>query len=342
MPCHVLTRKPIIGLMFSPHTYSLLVLSVVLPAHNEADSLPEMLRRIHAVLALEGISYEIIVIDDGSTDATWSVAQQLRERDPSLRLVRLSRNFGKEAAMNCGLEVASGAAVVTLDCDLQHPPETIPAMLAAWRNGGEIIMTLRQGREHDHPLRRALTRGYYYFMSRMSEIDIPVGLGDFNLFDRRVVQAILRLPERNRYMKGVVSWVGFRRVMVPMTVAPRQHGNSQFSLLRLFRFALLGITAFSNVPLKIWSALGGVISLFALCYGVLLTVNTLLFGIDTPGYASLMVTLLFLGGVQLISLGVIGEYLGRVFTEVKARPLYIVAAREGFAEDNTGVDGSYG
>lgn len=305
-------------------------ISLVLPAHNEAANLPEMLRRIHGVLAGEGVDYDIIAVDDGSTDQTYAVLQQLRRHDSRLRLVRLSRNFGKEAALSCGLAAAGGRAVITMDCDLQHPPETLPAMIAAWRQGGEIVMALRQGREHDHPLRRMLTRGYYYFMSKMSEIDIPVGLGDFNLYDRKVVRAIAQLPERNRYMKGVVSWVGFRRMTVPVRIAPRLHGRSQFPLLNLVRFAMVGITAFSNVPLKVWSALGVIVSLVALVYGGFLTVSTLLFGIDVPGYASLMVAVLFMGGVQLISLGVIGEYLGRVFNEVKARPLYIEAAREGF------------
>lgn len=308
-------------------------LSLVLPAHDEALNLPEMLARIHAVLAPLAVSHEIIVVDDGSTDATWQVLQQERAARANLRLIRLSRNFGKEAALNCGLAAAAGRAVATMDCDLQHPPETLPAMLAAWRQGGEIVMTLRQGREHDHPLRRALTKAYYFFMSRLSEIDIPVGLGDFNLYDRKVVTAILQLPERNRYMKGVVSWVGYRRVTVPVTIAPRAHGQSQFPLLRLIGFAILGITAFSNMPLKVWSALGAVFSLVALAYGAFLIFDTMAHGIDVPGYASLMVAVLFLGGIQLISLGVIGEYLGRVFNEVKARPLYLVAAREGFPDE---------
>ncbi|MBP7252454.1 MAG: glycosyltransferase family 2 protein [Alphaproteobacteria bacterium] len=308
-------------------------LSLVLPAHNEALNLPEMLLRIHAVLGPLACSYEIIVVDDGSTDATWAVLQQQRTTMPNLRLIRLSRNFGKEAALNCGLAGATGAAVVTMDCDMQHPPETLPAMRAAWLQGGEIVMTLRQGREFDHPLRRALTKVYYFFMSRLSEIDIPVGLGDFNLYDRKVVTAILQLPERNRYMKGVVSWVGYKRVTVPVSIAPRAHGQSQFPLLRLIGFAILGITAFSNMPLKIWSALGAVFSLVALGYGGFLIFDTIAHGVDVPGYASLMVAVLFLGGIQLISLGVIGEYLGRVFNEVKARPLYLIAAREGFYDE---------
>jgi len=308
-------------------------LSLVLPARNEAANLPEMLRRIHAVLATEPLTYEIIVVDDGSTDMTYALLQGLRQGYPCLRLIRLSRNFGKEAALSCGLAAAIGDVVITSDCDLQHPPETIPAMLHAWRQGGEIVMALRQGREYDHAIRRALTRAYYYFMSRLSEIDIPVGLGDFNLYDRRVVQAILQLPERNRYMKGVVSWVGFRRITVPVQIAPRLHGRSKFPFFSLLRFALVGITAFSNVPLKIWSGFGVVFSLIALIYGAFLTVDTLLYGIDVPGYASLMVAVLFLGGIQLISLGVMGEYIGRVFNEVKARPLYIEATREGFGDD---------
>jgi polyisoprenyl-phosphate glycosyltransferase len=308
-------------------------LSIVLPAHNEADNLPEIMPRIHAAMAGTAADYEIILVDDGSTDATWERAQHLRLSNSNLRLIRLSRNFGKEAALSAGLRAARGAAVVTLDCDLQHPPETIPQMLEAWRQGGEIIMALRQGRENDHPLRRFSTKIYYRIMSRLSEIDVPVGLGDFNLYDRRVVEAILRLPERNLYMKGVVSWVGFRRITLPMVVAPRRQGQSDFPLSRLLRLAMIGITAFSNLPLRIWSALGVLISLIALLYAILIVAQTLLYGIEVPGFATITVAVLFLGGIQLISLGVIGDYLGRVFSEVKARPLYLEAERQGFDED---------
>lgn len=308
-------------------------ISIVLPARNEAENLTEILRRLHIVLAGDGADYEIIVVDDGSTDATAATLRHLRRSDGKLRFIRLARNFGKEAALSCGLAVARGRAVATLDCDLQHPPEMLSAMLAAWRDGAEIVMGLRQDRSGDGTLRRFLTRGYYYLMSHLSEINIPVGLGDYNLYDRKVVDALLRLPERNRYMKGLVSWIGFKRAFVPIQIAPRQDGQSRFSLGQLMRFALVALTSFSNVPLKIWSSMGVLLSLFALGYGVYLTLWTLLFGIDVPGYASLMVAVLFLGGIQLISLGVIGEYLGRVFTEVKARPLYLEAGREGFEDD---------
>ncbi|MGB4102071.1 MAG: glycosyltransferase family 2 protein [Alphaproteobacteria bacterium] len=313
-------------------------ISIVLPARNEAANLTEMLRRLHQVLANETAAYEIIVVDDGSTDATVATVRRLRQDDARLRLIRLARNFGKEAALSCGLAAARGRVVATLDCDLQHPPEMLPVMLTAWREGAEIVMGLRQDRTGDGKLRRFLTRGYYYLMSRLSEIDIPVGLGDYNLYDRKVVDALLRLPERNRYMKGLVSWVGYKRAFVPVPIAPRQDGHSRFSLTQLMRFALVALTSFSNVPLKIWSGLGVVLSLVALGYGVYLTLWTIWFGIDVPGYASLMVAVLFLGGIQLISLGVIGEYLGRVFTEVKARPLYLEAEREGFDDDRVAAD----
>lgn len=306
-------------------------ISIVLPARNEADSITEVLRRLHAVLT--GQSYEIIVVDDGSIDATLEVLRRLRHDDQSLRFIRLARNFGKEAALSCGLAAARGQAVATLDCDLQHPPECLPAMLEAWRGGAEIVMGLRQNRSIDGRWRRFLTCGYYWLMSRLSEVEIPPGLGDYNLYDRKAVTALLQLPERNRYMKGLVSWVGFRRAFVPIVAAPRRSGISRFSILQLMRFALVALTSFSNVPLKIWSGLGVLLSLIALGYGVFLTVSTLLLGIDVPGYASLMVAVLLLGGVQLISLGVLGEYLGRVFTEVKARPLYLEAGREGFDDD---------
>lgn len=306
-------------------------ISIVVPARNEAANLPELLRRLHIVLSEVTARYEIIIVDDGSTDATVATLRALRQSDLNLRFIRLARNFGKEAALSCGLAATRGQAVATLDCDLQHPPELLIDMLAAWRGGAEIVMGLRQDRSADGGLRRFLTRGYYYLMSHMSEIDIPVGLGDYNLYDRKVVDALLRLPERNRYMKGLVSWVGFKRAFVPVQIAPRAHGQqSRFSLMQLMRFALVALTSFSNVPLKIWSGLGVLLSVFALGYGIYLTLWTILFGIDVPGYASLMVAVLFLGGIQLISLGVIGEYLGRVFTEVKERPLYLEAGREGF------------
>lgn len=312
------------------------LVSIILPARNEADNLAEILRRLHAALAGEAANYEIIVVDDGSTDTTVATLRTLRQSDVNLRFIRLARNFGKEAALSCGLAAARGRAVATLDCDLQHPPELLTNMLAAWRGGAEIVMGLRRNRSGDGKLRRFLTKGYYYLMSRLSEVAIPVGLGDYNLYDRKVVDALLRLPERNRYMKGLVSWVGFKRAFVPVHTATRQNGQSRFSLVQLMRFALVALTSFSNVPLKIWSGLGVLLSLFALGYGLYLTLWTLLFGIDVPGYASLMVAVLFLGGIQLISLGVIGEYLGRVFTEVKARPLYLEAGREGF-DDGTAV-----
>lgn len=308
-------------------------LSIILPARNEAAHLAEMVRLLHMVLAGEPENYEIIIVDDGSTDATYELLRRLRQNDASLRLIRLARNFGKEAALSCGLAAARGNAAVTMDCDLQHPPEILPAMLNAWRGGAEIVRALRQNRNTDGRLRRVLTRIYYMMMSRLSEIEIPPGACDYNLYDRKVIDALRRLPERNRYMKGLVSWVGFQCVFVPMVMEARRHGKSRFSFRQLLRFALVGLTAFSNAPLKIWSALGVLLSLIALGYGGYLTVRTWLFGIDVPGYASLMAAVLLLGGVQLISLGVIGEYLGRVFTEVKARPLYLEAAREGFDDD---------
>ncbi|MEJ0062956.1 MAG: glycosyltransferase family 2 protein [Alphaproteobacteria bacterium] len=276
------------------------LLSIVLPAHNESATLPELMRRIHAALAgLDG-DYEIIVVDDGSTDATHSTLRELRQSDPRLRLIRLARNFGKEAALSCGLHTARGQAVVTMDSDLQHPPEMLPDLIAAWRKGAAIVMTVRRNRQIDNKLRRVFTKIYYRLMSWLSEVKIPTGLGDFNLYDRQVVEALKQqIPERNRYMKGIVSWVGFNRALVPLHAEPRRHGKSTFSFVLLLRLALVALTSFSNFPLKIWSMLGVAISLIALGYGGYLTVRTMVSGIDLPGYPSLIVAILFLAASSL-------------------------------------------
>lgn len=305
-------------------------LSLILPFHNEADGVHELLSRLQPVLSRLQLSYEIICIDDGSTDGTYAALSHARELDHRLKLVRMARNFGKEAALTCGLRLAEGAAAITMDSDLQHPPEVLPDLVQKWEQGFDMVFAVRRNRDTDGALRRFFSRAFYYVFRIIADIQIPEGAGDFCLLDRKVIDAVNSLPERNRFMKGLVSWVGYRQSTVPFEVAPRHGGSTHWNFFRLMRFAFDGISSFSTLPLRIWTWGGAAVSLFALAYGVYLTLRTMLFGIDVPGYASLMVGMLFLGGVQLLSLGMIGEYLARVFTEVKARPIYLVADQVGF------------
>jgi glycosyltransferase involved in cell wall biosynthesis len=305
-------------------------LSVVVPLFNESGSLAPLFARLEPVLT--GLKAdgrvresEIVFVDDGSRDATFAEVAALNALDPSVKGVRFARNFGKEAAMAAGLRAANGEAVVLMDGDLQHPPELIPELLAAWRGGAMMATAARRSRATDPALRRWLSKSFYRVFASISEVSLTEGAGDFRVFDRRVVDAINQLPERTRFMKGITSWVGFKQVTVDFEPEERAVGSSSFNLVRLFKYALDGLSAFSTLPLRIWSIIGLVISVISVLYGAYLTLRTVLYGIDVPGYASIMVATLFLSGIQLISLGVIGEYLGRVFTEVKDRPLYLVA-----------------
>ena len=309
------------------------LLSVVIPCFNEADGLEKLLAALTPVL--EGLTprHEIILVDDGSRDDTFAVARQLSMTDPRVKALRFARNFGKEAGIAAGLEHTRGDAVVLMDADLQHPPATIPEMLQRWRDGIDMVIAVRRDRATDSWLRRTASHAYYHLFEMMSEVRIPRGAGDFRLFDRSVVDAILALPERNRFMKGITSWVGFRQECLPFDVGNRAAGRSAWNPLNLARYAWDGLTSFSTLPLRIWSVLGAVIAGIAGIYGLWLLVRTIMFGIDLPGYASLMVSTLFLGGIQLISLGVLGEYVGRIFLEVKRRPMYLVADSIGLGDD---------
>ncbi|WP_414635686.1 glycosyltransferase family 2 protein [Aromatoleum sp.] len=310
------------------------LLSVVVPLYNESGSLDALHRRLKAVIAQLPVSgHEIVFVDDGSRDTTYAEASALCAVDPALRAIRFARNFGKEAAMAAGLRAARGDIVVLMDGDLQHPPELIPEMVARWQQGAKMVTAVRRSRDTDPWLRRQLSRGFYGLFKRVSEVALAEGGGDFRLFDRAVVDAINSLPERTRFMKGITSWVGFRQEEIDFEPAERAAGASAWSLLRLLRYAIDGLSAFSTLPLRVWSLIGVVISALSVLYGGFLVVRTAIFGIDVPGYASIIVSVLFLSGIQLISLGVLGEYVGRIFTEVKGRPLYLVAERLGFDED---------
>lgn len=305
-------------------------LTVVVPVYNEAVALPNLLDRLAAVLVSTEIPFEVVAVDDRSTDDSFAVLCALRDRYPWLKIIRFSRNFGKEVALAAGLRAANGAVVVQMDADLQHPPEFVHRFLRAWRDGAELVYAARDRQAEEGRLRDRLSRLFYALFDRVAEIRLMPGSGDFALFDRKVVDALNALPERNRFGKGLYAWVGFERRAIPYLPDARVGGRSSWTLRRLFGLAVTGLTAFSILPLRIWSGIGAIISLLSFCYGLMILVETLLFGTDVPGYPSLMVGIAFLGGIQLITLGVIGEYLGQVFMEVKRRPLYVVDRRIGF------------
>lgn len=301
-------------------------ISLVVPVYNEALNLPFFLERIHEVFESlnERYSLEIICINDGSRDDTLSVLKKQKELYQSLRILDFSRNFGKEAAITAGLDYSSGDIVVPIDADLQHPPELITEMLTLWEAGYEVVLARRVDRDTDRPLQKITAQAFYEVSRYISHIEIPADVGDFRLMDRKVVEAIKSMKENCRFMKGIFAWVGFHTTTVDYKVEPRTKGASSFNTWKLWNFALEGITSFSTVPLRIWTYLGSAVSLLAFLYAVYLIIKTMVFGVETPGYASLMIVILFASGVQLIGIGVLGEYIGRIFTEVKERPSYII------------------
>ena len=307
-------------------------ISIVVPMHNEEAGVDAFFARVVGVLESMGERWEIVCVDDGSRDGTFDALAQAHARDARIKVLRLSRNFGKEAALSAGLAHARGEAVVPIDADLQDPPELIPALFAKWREGYDVVNAARTSRQGETWFKKASARAYYRLFELVSPIRLARDTGDFRLLGRPVVDALNRLPERSRMMKGLFAWVGFRQTYVPYERPPRFAGCSQWSFGRLCKLALDGITSFSSWPLRIWSFVGATIALLAFAYAVFLVVRTLAQGVDVPGYASLMVVVLFVGGVQLVGLGVLGEYLGRVFEEVKDRPLYLIMDRRGFGE----------
>ena len=309
------------------------VLSLVVPMFNEAGNLDRLFDGLVRVMAELGESYEIVCVDDGSRDDTVARALEHRRRDPRIKVVELSRNFGKELALTAGLRHTSGQAVVMIDADLQHPPEVIKDMMREWRQGFEMVIAVRRHRDDESAVKRLAAKAFYEVFGRVSEVRLPPGAGDFRLLDRKVVKVLNAMPEHARFMKGLYAWVGFRQTIIPFDVAERSHGETKFNLFRLWRLAIDGITSFTSVPLKVWTFMGMLVASFALLYGLLFIVKTLILGIDVPGYPSLIVAITFFSGVQLISLGVIGEYLGRVFAEVKNRPLFVVREAHGCGDD---------
>ncbi len=305
-------------------------LSIVIPCKNEADNLEHLFERLRRTLDPLQLSYELVCVNDGSQDNTLEKLIAFHQRDPRIKVVNLSRCFGKEIALTAGIDHTSGKAVIPLDADLQDPPELIPEMLQQWRQGYQVVYAVRRSRQGESWLKQFTANSFYHVIDQLSQVRIPRNTGDFRLLDRQVVEAIKQLRERTRFMKGIFAWVGYRQTAIFYDRAPRFRGKTQWNYWRLWNLAVEGITSFSSWPLRVWSYLGLGISLLALLYGLFLIIRTLLFGSDVPGYASLAVIMLFLGGIQLISLGVIGEYLGRIFEEVKGRPLYLVQGAFGF------------
>jgi len=313
-------------------------LSIFVPMYNETDNLIQFFSRLETVLNRLKISYEIVCVNDGSTDKTLAQLLEHKKHNPFIKIVELSRNFGKEIALTAGIEHTSGSAVIPIDADLQDQPELIGELLAKWREGYDMVYATRRIRRGETFIKRFTAKLFYRVIDAMSDIYIPKNTGDFRLMDRSVINALSQLPERTRFMKGLFAWVGFKQTAIYYDREPRQAGESKWNYWRLWNFAIDGITSFSALPLKMWSYIGLFLSFMSMLYATFLIVRTLIMGIDIPGYASMMVVILFLGGIQLITLGVIGEYLGRIYTEVKGRPLYLVRRLYGFkTEENNGT-----
>lgn len=314
------------------------VLSLIAPVKDEEEAIAPFIARVAPIL--DGLfpdagaepAWEILFVDDGSEDNTLAAIVKAHQSDPRIRALSLSRNFGKEAALTAGLDHAEGQAVIPIDVDLQDPPEVIGAMLAKWRDGYEVVYGVRTNRETDSLPKRLTADLYYRAHNYLSSDKIPEHAGDFRLLDRSVVEVIKAMPERNRFMKGLFAWSGFRQTAVEYARAERAHGKTKFRYWRLWTLALDGITAASTMPLRIWSYIGVVIAFFTLLYALWVVAKTLIFGTDVAGYPSLMVAILFFGGLQLISLGVLGEYVGRILIETKRRPLYVVRRKIGLGE----------
>jgi glycosyltransferase involved in cell wall biosynthesis len=305
-------------------------LSVIAPVYNESRNIEALLKRLIPVLERCVASFEVIFVDDGSSDDTLAHLRAAHAHDPRIRALSLSRNFGKEIAIAAGLDHVGGAAAVIMDADLQHPPELIETFVARWREGYKNVFAQRADHSVYNPLRRILTQHFYKLFGSLGDTRLPEGAGDFRLLDAQAVAALRTMREHARFSKGLYAWIGFKSVGVPFDAEPRLHGASKFSYRKLASLALNGLMSFSTLPLKVWSYVGLATSLLALTLASFYLVRTLLFGVDVPGYASLIVSITFFAGIQLLSLGIIGEYIGRIFAEVKRRPLYLIEERVGF------------
>ncbi len=307
-------------------------ISILVPMYNEAAVIPAFFPAIRAVMEEADVDYNIICVDDGSTDGTLRLLTDEAKNDPRIRVVAFSRNFGKEAAMTAALDYADGDAAIPIDADLQDPPELIIDMIARWREGYEVVNAKRVSRQSDTTIKRGSANSFYRVFNRLSDLQIPENVGDFRLMDRKVIDVLKRLHEKDRFMKGLFCWPGFESATLEFERQERTAGDTKFNYWKLWNFALSGITAFSTLPIRIGVYLGLGVSAFAFCFGIWIIAKTILTGVDVAGYASLMVVVLFLGGIQLFFMGLMGEYVGRIYLEVKDRPIYVVAQEIGFGE----------
>jgi glycosyltransferase involved in cell wall biosynthesis len=304
------------------------LISIVAPFYNEGEVVSAFYERIAGIAdANADVDFEFVCVNDGSRDDTLDRLSGLAGSDSRIRVIDLSRNFGKEAALTAGLDEARGDAVIPIDADLQDPPELIPTLISYWRQGYEVVLAKRVDRSSDGYLKRKTAEQFYRLHNRISDIPIPENVGDFRLIDRVVVTALRALPERRRFMKGLFAWVGFKTITIEYTRASRVAGKTKFSGWRLWNLALEGITSFSTIPLRVWTYLGTSIALIGFAYAMFIILRVLILGIDVPGYASVFTAILFLGGIQLIGIGVVGEYIGRIYIEAKQRPIYVVRNR---------------
>lgn len=301
------------------------LISLVVPVFNEAEAIDIFLQRVNHVFSPHPfINLEVIFVNDGSSDNSLNVLLSQQETDPRIKVIDLSRNFGKEAALSAGLQIASGDAVVPIDVDLQDPPEIILEMISKWREGYEVVLGHRTDRNSDSWLKRSSASWFYRIHNKIASTKLPENVGDFRLMDRCVIDAVNALPESRRFMKGLFAWVGFRTTQVHYVRPKRVAGETKFNGWRLWNFALEGITSFSSDPLRIWTYLGVIVSGLSFLFGMIIIVKVIIFGVDVPGYPSLMVAVTFLGGLQLIGIGVLGEYLGRTYAESKRRPIFVI------------------
>lgn len=305
-------------------------LSVVVPAFNEEATLEALFQRIVAAAEQTTSDYEVVVVNDGSTDHTLPMLTMAHLANPRIKIVNLSRNFGKEAALTAGLNYATGDVAIPLDADLQHPPELIPRMVAKWREGYDMVVAVRAQRTGESVVKRWAAAMFYRVMERLSDVPFPADAGDFRLLDRRVVEALKLLPERTRFMKGLFAWVGFRQASIAFEPPARGVGSSKWGYIKLWNFALDGLFSSTTLPLRVWTYIGLGLAVAALTYMLLIVLQALIYGVDVPGYPSLAAMLLFFSGMNMIGLGILGEYVGRVFIEAKCRPSFLVRDLIGF------------
>jgi glycosyltransferase involved in cell wall biosynthesis len=297
--------------------------------HNEEAALPSLFARLKPCIEKVTADYEIICVNDGSRDGTWDALVAMAHADPRIKLVNLSRNFGKEIALSAGLDHAHGAAVIPIDADLQDPPELIPTLVEEWKKGYKVVLATRKSRGSDSWFKRKSAEWFYAAMNSVSTVPLPANTGDFRLMDAQVVAAVRLLPERTRFMKGIFAWVGFPATKVYFDREARVAGTTKWNYWKLWKFALDGIFSFTTVPLRVWTYIGAFISLVAFLWAVVIITDTVIFGNRVAGYPSLMVAVLFMGGMQLLSVGIIGEYVGRIYRETKRRPLYLISETVG-------------